>query len=86
MIRTEAIAIITANLPNLDDAAVTELAEHVKASTTPFMLRDLTDDELAAIERSRQDFKAGRTSSADEYRDEMHAFMATLEAKHQIAQ
>ncbi len=85
MTRTEAIAIITANLTKLDDIAVAELANHVQASTMPFVLRDLTDDERAAIERSREDFKAGRTYSVDEYRAEMDAFMATLRAKYPTA-
>jgi hypothetical protein len=43
---------------------------------------DLTDAERAAIELSKEDFKAGRTYSSDQYHVEMAAFMADLKSKH----
>jgi hypothetical protein len=46
------------------------------------MALDLTDAERAAIECSKEDFKAGRTYSNDQYHAEMTAFMADLKSKH----
>jgi hypothetical protein len=83
MTRTEAIAIITAKLASLDDERVMTVADIVKdmADTTAAAL-DLTDAERAAIERSKEDFEAGRTYSNDRYHAEMTAFMADLKSKH----
>lgn len=86
MTRIEAIAIITATLPKLDDARVADLAELVQAATesaVPF--RDLTDDERTGLERAKEDFTTGRTCTPAEYRAEMDAFMAALRAKHPTA-
>lgn len=84
MTRTEAMAIINAALPVLDDARVETVAAIVQSfvEPKPFVLRDLTGDELAAIERSKEDFKAGRTYTPEQYKDEMDAFMARLADKY----
>lgn len=86
MTRTEAIAIITATLPKLDDARVAELAQLVQAAaepTTPF--RDLTDAERAGLASAVEDFKAGRTFTPEQYRSEMDDFMARMQAKYPSA-
>jgi hypothetical protein len=72
MTRIEAIAIITSKLADIvqDMAAPTAVA------------LDLTDAERAAIERSKEDFKAGRTYSSTQYHAEMTAFIADLKSKH----
>lgn len=80
MTRTEAIAIINAKLPALDDEHVATVAEIVQSLTQPVAPLELTDDELAAIERSGQDFKAGRTYSLAEARARSDAFVARLGA------
>ena len=86
MTRSEAIAVITAALPALDDARVAAVADMVQSlAHEPARSLDLTDDELAAIERSKEDFKAGRTLSAEVYRDEMRAFMNAMAAKYPAA-
>ena len=83
MTRTEAIAIITSKLASLDDERVMTVADIVQdmANTTTVVL-DLTDTERAAIERSKEDFKSGRTYTSDQYHAEMTAFMADLKSKH----
>lgn len=82
MTRTEAIAIINAKLPALDDEGVAAVAEVVEQLAQAPVSLDLTDDELAALERSKEDFKAGRTYSSAEYKAEMDAFMVRLAAKY----
>jgi hypothetical protein len=82
MTRSEAIAIINAKLPALDDDRLSTVAELVEQMTQSDMALDLTDEELAAIERSKADFKAGRTLSSQEYKAEMDAFMTRLAAKY----
>jgi len=84
MTRTEAMAIITAALPVLDDERIATVAGIVQSlvEPTPFVLRDLTADELAAIERSKEDFTAGRTYTPEQYKDEMDTFMARLADKY----
>jgi len=77
-----AIAIITAKLASLDDERVMTVADIVQdmaAPTAPAL--DLTYAERAAIERSKEDFKAGRTYTNDQYHAEMTAFMAGLNAR-----
>jgi len=44
---------------------------------------NLTDVERAAIERSKEDFKTGRSYSGDLYHEEMTAFMAEIKSKPQ---
>jgi hypothetical protein len=81
MTRTEALAKIQASLPALADEQVDALAEMVAAWAQPHDPLDLTPEELAGIERSREDFKHGRTLTDDEYQAEMDVFMARLAAK-----
>jgi hypothetical protein len=83
MTRTEAIAMITARLAALDDdhvMTVADIVEDMANPTEPTL--DLTDAERAGIERSKEDFKAGRTYSDDRYRAEINAFMAEMQSKH----
>ncbi len=82
MTRKEAIAIIERTLPSLDDEAAMTLAEMAQSLAKPFVLRKLTGEELRLIEQSKEDFKAGRTLTADEYKREMDAFRAELYAKY----
>ena len=83
MTRTEAIAIITAKLAVLDDEHVTTVAEIVEDMTKPTETTlNLTEAERAAIERSKEDFKTGRTCLGDLYHAEMTAFMAAIKSKH----
>ena len=65
MTRTEAIAIITAKLADLDDERVEAVAAIVQ-SMDGDLPRELTARELALIEQSKQDFEAGRTYTLDE--------------------
>ena len=83
MTRTEAIAIITAALPVLDDASIVDLADLVQvASRSEAVSATLTDHERAQIERSKEDFKAGRTYSVAEARAISDSFLDTLRAKY----
>ncbi len=83
MNRTEAIAIITAKLASLDDERLMTVVDIVQEMAEPAAAPlDLTDEERAAIERSKEDFKAGRTYSSDQYHAEMTTFMAALKSKH----
>ena len=83
MTRTEAIAIITAKLASLDDERVTTVAQIIQDMAAPAVTTlDLTDAERAAIERSKDDFKTGRTSTSDQYHAEMTGFMSGLKSKH----
>lgn len=77
MTRSEAIAVITSTLPELDDAHVAAVAEVVCsfAAAEPFALRDLSADELIAMDRSKADFEAGRTYSLAEARALTEAFV-----------
>jgi hypothetical protein len=79
MTRTEALAIINAKLSSLDDERVMTVADIVQDLAQPDDLpRDLTPRELALIEQSKEDFKAGRTYSLAEARAMTDAFLATL--------
>lgn len=72
MSRTEAIAIITRKIAKLDDDQVSLLANVVddfaERSSTHLAL---TAEELVAVERSKEDFKTGRTPTSDQYHAEM---------------
>ena len=79
MTRTEAIAVITAKLADLDDERVQAVADIVQSMDMPDDLpRELTERELALIEQSKEDFKAGRTYTLDEARAVTDKFLATL--------
>jgi hypothetical protein len=71
MTRTQAIALITEKLTTLDDERVQAVADLVgslddEAQEESVLPRELTDEELALIEQSREDFRQGRTFSLDE--------------------
>ena len=86
MTRTEAIAIITATLPKLDDARVADLAQLVQAAAEPAApFRPLTDDESAGLASAAEDFKAGRTYTPEQYKAEMDDFMTRMRAKYPSA-
>lgn len=68
MTRTEAIAIITATLPSLDEQQAEALAEVAQSMVQLIVPLALTDEERAGIERARDDFKAGRIHSSSEAR------------------
>jgi len=57
--------------------ALTEIAENASGH----LPLELTEDEAATLDRSRQDFEAGRTLSFDEMRAATDAFLAGLRAK-----
>ena len=83
MTRTQAIAIINAKLDALDDEHVLTVADIVRdMEKAPSAAYALTDSDRAAIERSKEDFKTGRTYSNDEYHAEMAAFMTELKSKY----
>ena len=89
MNREDAIAIITSHLASLDDEEVQTVADMVTSMATEaldatdgILPRELTARELALIEQSKEDFRLGRTYSADEYRAEIDTFMASLHAKY----
>ncbi len=77
MTRNEAIASITASLDTMMDEDVTELAEQL-ASEVSALPRELTDEELALIEQSKEDFRLGRTLSLEEAKAHTEAFLADL--------
>jgi hypothetical protein len=52
------------------------LSEAARAETVAF-----TPEELAGIERGRQDFKHGRTLTADQFESNMDTFMTGLRQK-----
>jgi hypothetical protein len=79
MTRTEALAKIQAALPALADEQVDALAEMVAAWAETREPLDLTPEELAGIERSREDFKDGRTYTSAEARALTKTFLAELE-------
>ena len=85
MNREEAIAIITSQLASLDDEEVQTVADMVTSMATEaldttdrVLPRELTARELALIEQSRADFKAGRTLSVDECRALLDERLALL--------
>ena len=78
MNRDEAIAIINATLPVLDDAQAAELAELAQSLTRPTAALPLSNEDRAGIARGRQDFAEGRTHSSAEARAMTAAFLAKL--------
>jgi len=81
MTRTEALASIAASLDTMEDEDVIEFAEKL-ASKASILPRELTDDELALIEQSREDFRLGRTMSLEEAEAETIAFLAERRRLH----
>ena len=78
MTRTEAIAIITATLPALNEAQATMLAEVAQTLAQDPIAVSLTDEDRTGIARAREDFKAGRTYSSSEARAMTAAYFANL--------
>lgn len=78
MTRNEAIAIITATLPALDEAQAAMLAEMAKNLVQPPVSLSLTDEDRAGVARAREDFEAGRTHSSSEARAMTAAYFAKL--------
>lgn len=67
MDRNETINSITMQLSTLDDDQVEAIADFVESvAANETLPRELTARELALIEQSKQDFRAGRTYSLDE--------------------
>ncbi len=69
MTRTEAIELITATLPSLDEAQAMELAEVAKSMISAPMPLKLTDEDRANLKSAREDFRLGRTLSSSEIRE-----------------
>ena len=65
-------------LPDDAQEALVKLAERTADKAEPV---DFSDEELAGIEKGREDFKHGRTLSMQEYRADMDAFFERLKAK-----
>ena len=66
MTRAQAINVIAANLSALGEEEFNTLVEVTTSWVQPASIFKLTDAERIAIERSREDFKAGRTLTLDE--------------------
>ena len=91
MNRKEAIVIITSQLASLDDEEVQTVADMVTSMATEaldatdgILPRELTARELALIEQSKEDFRLGRTYSADEYRAEIDTDILTRYRLHSV--
>ena len=85
MTRTEAIAVINAKLAALDDErvlAVASILDDIVAETDPGTVRQLTVREMALLDQSKEDFKAGRTFSVEDVRAHSDDFIKTLRTKH----
>ncbi len=78
MTRSEAIAIITATLPALDEVQAATLAELAQTLVQSPVALSLTDEDRDGIARAREDFKAGRAHSSSEARAMTAAFFAKL--------
>ena len=83
MTRTEAIAVINAKLAALDDQRLQTVADIVDGiANDSGTVRQLTPQDLALIEQSKEDFRQGRTLNAHEYHADMAAFLADLKARY----
>jgi hypothetical protein len=78
MTRSEAIAIITATLPALNEGQAATLAELAQTLAQSPVALSLTDEDRDGIARAREDFRAGRTHSSSEARAMTAAFLAKL--------
>lgn len=76
MTKTEAINTITAKLPALSEEQLKAIADATAAWTQPSEPFQFTAEEKAGIERSFEDFKAGRTLTLDEAEARTKAFLA----------
>ena len=80
MTRTKAIEMIAANLSRLSEEELAVLVEVTTSMTQPTSVFKLTNAERLAVERSREDFKAGRTFTLDEAEARTDAFLAARRA------
>lgn len=80
MTRLEAINTIAANLSRLGEEELITLVEVTTSWVQPAQEFKLTDAERAAVERSREDFNAGRTLTLDEAEAHTEAFLAARRA------
>jgi hypothetical protein len=78
--RAEAINAIAANLSRLGEDELNALVEVTTSWVQPTQVFRFTDAELAAIDRSREDFKSGRTLTLDEAEARTDAFLAVRRA------
>ena len=67
--------------PSLSEDARQKIVDMAESSIVNAGTYDFTAEELAGIERGREDFQNGRTSSLPEYRSDMDAFFKRLTAK-----
>ena len=76
MTRAEAIKTIAANLSRLGEDELSTLVDVTTSWVQPEQAFRLTDVERAGVERSREDFKAGRTLTLDEAEARTDAYLA----------
>ena len=67
--------------PSLSEDARQKIVDMAESSAVNAGTYDFTAEELAGIERGREDFQNGRTSSLPEYRSDMDAFFKRLTTK-----
>ncbi len=82
---TKALDRIVELWPLLPEEVQADLVTRVEAVAANVEPVEFTPEELAGIERGREDFKHGRTLSLPEYRTDMDAFFDRLKAKAQSA-
>ena len=86
MTRTEAIAIITAKLADLDDARVQTVADIVQSMQDDVKpLRQLSARESALLDKSKADFSADRTYTIEESKAFADEHLARLGVPKSIA-
>ncbi len=86
MTRTEAIAKINARLSSLADDQVLTVADMLDELTATVPgLRALTTRELSLIEKSKADYRDGRTSSLDDSEAYVESELARRRAAHSKA-
>ena len=79
MTRSQAIAFITEKLASLEDERVLAVADIIKSiDAADGLPRELTPEELALIEQSKEDFRMGRTHTLEEARAMTDDFLAQL--------
>lgn len=68
MTRMQKIEQITSKLAELDDERLQAVADMIEAmdEAESLLPRELSEEELALIEQSKEDFRLGRTLSAEE--------------------
>ena len=78
MTRLQKIEQITSKLAELDDERLQAVADMIEAmdEAESLLPRELTDEELALIEQSREDFRIGRTYTIEEAEARTTAFLA----------